>query len=210
MPAKIALTVSIALMVVVVALTLTRSSPRVVRAGVRSETTLATATGSAAVCQAGEILPAGVSAIRLGMEVAFGPKVLVRAYSGSRLLTSGSRPAGWTGSSVTVPVEPLEHTASHVKLCFSVPANSGYLQIYGAHIASGETAVGDKGQALPGRMSIEYLKSGGGSWWSRILSVARHMGIGHAVGGTWLALLVAALVATASALVVGLAWRELP
>jgi len=54
------------------------------------------------------------------------------------------------------------------------------------------------------------MEPGGGSWWSRALSVARHMGIGHAISGTWVALLVAALVAALCALVIRLGWRELP
>lgn len=207
---KVTLLVSLALVVAVGALTLTRSPPRVVRVSAKPEETLGATTGSATVCQAGEMLPAGVSAIRFGLAASFGPEVLARAYSGSRVLTAGSRAADWTGSSVTVPVGPLEHAVSHVKLCLYVRANSGRLQLYGVHTAVGQAAVGGKGQPLPGRMSVAYLAPGGGSWWSRRLSLARHMGIGHAISGTWVALLVAALVTAVCALVIGLAWRELP
>lgn len=210
MRAKVALALSLALMIVVVALTLTRSPLRVVRVGAKSKESLGTTTGSATVCQTGETLPASVSAIRLGMEASFGPRVLLRAYSGSRILTAGSRAADWTGSSVTVPVEPLEHAASPVKLCLYVPANSERLQLYGAHAVAAKAAVGREGQVFPGRVSVEYMEPGGGSWWSRALSVARHMGIGHAISGTWVALLVAALVAALCALVIRLGWRELP
>jgi hypothetical protein len=210
MRAKAALVLGLALMVVVGILTLTRSPLRVARVGVKSEEALGTTTGSASVCQAGETLPAGVSAIRLGLEASFGPKVLVRAYSGSRILTTGSRAADWTGSTVTVPVEPLDHAVSPVRLCFYVPANSERLQLYGAHAVAAKAAVGRDGQPLPGSVSVEYMAPGDGSWWSRALSVARRMGIGHAIGGTWVALLAAALVAVLSALVIGLGLRELP
>jgi hypothetical protein len=207
---KVVLVVSLALTVAVCAWTLTRSPSRVVRVSAKGEHVLGSTTGSAALCQAGETLPGGVSAVRLWLETSFGPKVLVRAYSGSRVLTEGSRAAGWTSSSVTVPVEPLEHTVSHVKLCFYVPANSGRLQLYGVPTAVREAAVGGEGQSLLGRVRVEYMAPGRGSWWSRALTVARHMGVGHAISGAWVALLVAALVAAVGALVIRLAWMELP
>ncbi len=210
MRARVALASSLALMAAVGAVTLTNAPARIVRVGAEAETALGSTTGTATVCQADELLPRGVSAIRLGLEASFGPKVLVRAYSGSRVLAEGSRAAGWTSASVTVPVTPLEHDASPVKLCLYVLANSEFLQLYGAHTSSAQAAVGNGGQVLPGRMSVEYLAPGSGSWWSRALSVARHMGVGHAITGTWVALLVGALVAGACTLVIGLAWRELP
>jgi hypothetical protein len=207
---RVALVLGLALMMVVAARTLTRAPPRVVRVAVRSEESLGTTTGTPTVCQANEALPSGVSAIRLGLEASFGPRLLVRISKGSQTLTSGSRAAGWTDSSVTTPVKPLDHEASNVKLCLYVPANSGRLQFYGASAAAGNTAVEATGHAFPGRISVEYLASGHGSWWSRALSVARHIGVGHAVSGTWVALLVVALLAAVFALTIGLAWRELP
>jgi hypothetical protein len=65
------------------------------------------------------------------------------------------------------------------------------------------------GQRLPGRIDIEYLGSGQGSWWSRLLPVARHMGLGRAFSGTWIVLLVAAMVAAVGALAGRLVLREL-
>jgi hypothetical protein len=207
---KVALLLSCVLMVFVGVLTLTGSPPRVLHSGVGPEESLGSTTSSATLCQTGETLPAGVSAIRIGMEASFGPKVLVSAYSGSRLLTTGSRSSNWTGSSVTVPVAPIAHGAMDAKLCIDVPVNSERLQLWGAHAPAGKTAVGGKGEPLPGRVNVEYLGPGHGSWWSRALSVARHIGLGHPVSGTWVALLLAMLTAAVCALVIGLAWRELP
>lgn len=208
--ARIALLLSLALLVIVGVLTLTHAPPRILGKGAISEESLGSTTGSATVCQADETLPRDTSAIRIGMEASFGPKVLVRAYSGSRILATGSRRSNWTGSSVTVPITPASHSASDVRLCFYVPANSERLQLWGAHAVAGKTAVGGKGEALPGRVSVEYLGHGEGSWWSRTLSVARHIGLGHSVDGTWVALIFAMLVAAVSALMVGLAWSQLP
>jgi hypothetical protein len=208
--ARATLLASLALMLLVGALVLARTPLRVVRVGGSSVESLGTTTGSAAVCQQGEALPANVSAIRLGLEASFGPKVLLQAYSGSRAIATGSRGAGWTGSTVTVPVDPLKHAAAPVKICFQVPANSGHLQLYGAPASTSKAAVEGDGQALSGRVSVEYLAPGGGSWWSRAQSVARHMGLGRALEGTWVALLAALLALAASAVAIGLAWRTLP
>ena len=208
--ARLALVLSLTVVAAISAWTLTRAPLRVVRVAAKPEEELGSTTGKPTVCQANEVLPDQVSDIRLGLGASFGPTVLVRAYSGSQVVTSGNRTANWTGSSVTVPVKPLKHTASHVKLCFYVPANSGSLQLYGARAAADNDARTGSGQLLPGRMSIEYLVSGHGSWWSRALTVSRHMGIGRAFSGTWIVLIVAALAAAVSALVIGLAWRELP
>ena len=209
-PAKLTIIVSLALTVVLGVVTLTRSPPRVVRASARGEDVVVVSAGDTAVCQGGEVLPGGVSAIRLWLEAEFGPPLRVRVYTGSRVLTEGRRGAGWTASGVTVPVAPLKRTVSGVKLCFTAQPNTERLQLYGVNTGTREVAVGSKGQPLAGHMTVEYLAPGGGSWWSRALSVARHMGIGRAVSGTWLALLVAALMAAAIVLATRLVWRELP
>lgn len=208
--ARVALILSLALIVIVGALTLTRSPLRVVRVSVKPEGALASTTGTPTVCQADEILPRGVSAIRLGLEASFGPKVLLRAYSHSRVLTAGNRASDWTGSSVTVPVKPLGRTVSYVKVCFSVPTNDGLLQLYGVPTGTRQAAVEDEGHPLPGRVNIEYMTPSGNSWWSRAVSLGRHIGVGHAISGTWVALLLATLMVAVISLVIGLAWRDVP
>ena len=85
----------IALIVAVGALTLTHSPPRVVKKGVKATYLAATISGAAALCQANEALPAGVSAIRLSLEAFFGSKVRITAYQGSRVIAEGRRSADW-------------------------------------------------------------------------------------------------------------------
>lgn len=63
---------------------------------------------------------------------------------------------------------------------------------------------------LGGRVGVEYLAAGRGSWWSRLSSVAAHLGLGRAYSGAWIALLVAALMAAVGVLAVRLTARELP
>jgi hypothetical protein len=201
--------VGVALMLAVGALTLTRSPPRVVGAGTRSTgTILAIATEAVEVCEGGEALPAGVSAIRLSLAGDYGSRLRVTASSGAQVLTEGARGPDWTGSSVTVPVTPLKQPASHVTLCIDLGPNSEPIIFAGISTPAREAAESSAGQKLTGRVGVEYLGAGRGSWWSRILAVARHMGIGHALTGTWVALLIAALVAAVGLLAMRLALRE--
>ena len=224
---SIALAVGIALLAVVGAVTLTRAPPRVVRVGEPGGDvvagTLARAAIDFAVCQPGEALPAGVSGIRLALWAFYGANVHVRVYKGSQVLTAGSRGADWTSDSVTVPVRPLDHSSSGVTLCFGMGPNSQPISLLGVaapptsaasvNTASDEPSpafMAGEHAALPGRIGVEYLAAGTGSWWSRILSVARHMGLGRSYAGTWIALLVAALMAAVGVLAIRLTWRELP
>jgi hypothetical protein len=223
----VTLAVGIALLVLAVAVTLTRSPPRVVRAvaqevvGRGERRKLGLTASDIAICQANEVLPAGVSGIRLSLRAFYGARVHVVAYSGSTVLAAGRRGADWTAQSVTVPVEPLARASTHVKLCFAIGPNSEPVAILGALAPARETAVAltshrltpaaaIAGVPLGGRVGVEYLAAGRGSWWSRLSSVAGHMGLGRAYSGAWIAFLVAALMAAVGVLAVRLTARELP
>jgi len=52
-------------------------------------------------------------------------------------------------------------------------------------------------------MRIEFLKPGKRSWLSSASSVARHMGLGRWIHGTWMVLLVIALL---GAILLGASW----
>jgi hypothetical protein len=199
----------IALIIAVGALTLTHSPPRVVRAGPKAVAQLGATIGTGEICQPNEVLPAGVSAIRIAVGSYYGARVRVRVRSGSRVLAEGRRLPDWTGTSVTVPIVALQHTASHVTLCFYVGPNSELIFFQGSPASARESAVLNASEPLGGRVGVEYLAPGRGSWWSRILPVARRLGIGHALTGTWVALLVAALVAALGVLAVRLTWRAI-
>jgi hypothetical protein len=221
--ARVTFAAGIALLLAACAVTLTRSPPRVVRAvGQLEDAQLGTVTDDTAICQGGEVLPAGVSGIRLLMRAFYGAPVRVVLYSGSRVLTEGRRSADWTGQSVTVPVKPLARATANVRLCFAIGPNSEPVAFIGALAIRGETALiavngvpapaaaAGAEQPLGGREGVEYLAAGSGSWWSRLSSVASHMGLGRAFSGSWIALLVAALMVAAGVLAVRLTLRELP
>jgi hypothetical protein len=223
--AAITFCVGIALMVGVGAVVLTGSPPRVVRVGGRvgivGNLILHRATRQIAVCQPDETLPSHVSAIRLATLAFFGSPVRVVVYSGSLVLTEGSRGADWTGASATVPVKPVSHSTSRVTICFALAPNNEAILLWGvptplqrAAVFSHsptltEAAVASAGRTLGGRVGVEYLAGGGSSWWSRLLTVARRMGLGRAFSGTWIALFVAALMVVVGALAVRLSLRDL-
>jgi len=204
MRVRVALAAGLALMAIAVGATLTDSPPTVAWTDSTPLTEPLTQTmRSARVCQADEMLPRGTSAVRLSLFAIFGPRLTVKAYAGGRVLTSGVRDAGWTGEVVTVPVQPVRHGASHVKLCFALGRTSEVIGMIGGPASPGQArAVGD-GQQLGGRMRIEYVKPGRRSWWSLAPSVARRMGLGHTAAGTWIVLL---LLAVMAAVLAGASW----
>lgn len=224
---KVTLVVGVALLAAVCAVALTRSPPSVARVGVPTGDTRATPLGKVlgdiAICQSGETLPAGVSGVRVGMWAFYGAKMHVRVYSGSRILTEGSRGPNWTGTSVTVPVKPVDREASGVEVCIGVGPNSQPLLLLGLSTPARESATAAVGVHSPtpaaaasrhtllgGRIGLEYLAAGRGSWWSRVSSVVKHMGLGRSYSGPWIAFLVAALMAAVGALAIRLTLRGLP
>lgn len=213
------------ILVLVAAVALTRSPPKVVGVGVpvgdAHDSPLGRDLGDASICQPGETLPAGTTAVRLGMWAFYGAKMHVRVYSGSRVLTEGSRGPNWTSDSVTVPVRPLARRATGVVVCVGIGPNSQPLTLLGVEKPSSEAAsttlgvsaatlaaAGASHQQLGGKLGIEYLSGGGGSWWSHVVAVAKRMGYGRAFSGTWIALLVVALMAAVGVFAVRLTLRE--
>ncbi len=207
---KLTFGAGIVILGLLVALAMTQAPPRVLRAGPKISSELATSTGDGTVCQRGEVLPAGASAIRISVTAFIGARVRVAVFSGAHVIAEGAHGPDWSGTSVTVPITPVHQTVDHTKVCAYVGPNSQPIYILGSPSAPQEAAENGFGQPLNGRIQTEYLASAEGSWWSRILTVARHMGLGHALEGTWVVLLIAALVASALLLSIWTALRELP
>jgi hypothetical protein len=170
---------------------------------------LTTTAGAARACQAGERLPRGTIAIRLSLGALTGTALTVRALSGERVVASGERGSGWDGQTVTVPVRAVTHTIAPVKVCFAVPEPGEELTLFGSPTGRTTAAVAGSGQALPGRLRIEYLGRGRTSWLALLPSVTRHMGLGRAWSGIWIAFLVPALMLAAVIVASRLIVREL-
>jgi hypothetical protein len=207
-------------MAAIAAVTLGHSPPRVLRAnGTGTSGPLISTARDLSVCQTGETLPANVSAIRLSMWAFLGWKINVKLYSGKQVVTEGSRGPDWTGTSVTVPVKPVAQPIRGATLCFMTGPNSEPELLLGGPAPEKQVAAllepgvpapeASLLGRLPGRLSAEYLSSGEASWWSRIGTVATHMGLGRAFTGSWIALLVAALMLAVAVLTVRLTLREI-
>jgi hypothetical protein len=205
------------------AVTLTRSPVRVAyQSGSPEHALLGVTIGDTVLCQADELMPAGIAAIRLPMVVFFGMPVSLMVFEGSRVIASGSHDADWTGTSVTVPVRPLSRPIPDTKICVAMSPNSEPVVIPGDRALPTRAAVTLRsttltaaaaeasGAPLSGRMALQFLTPGRKSWWARILTVARRMGLGRAFAGTWIALLVAALMLLVAALALRLTLREVP
>lgn len=162
-----------------------------------------------AACQADEVLPRGTSAIRMRVFAFLGPRVTIAVRAHGRMIAHGERGSGWTGGVVTVPVGALAATVRGVDVCFTVALNGDETgDLVGERTTAGRAARGPAG-SLPGRVRLEYLRPGSSSWWSLAPSVARRMGLGHAWGGTWSAVLVLVLMGCVALLCTALALREL-
>jgi hypothetical protein len=208
--AAVALVAGLGLIAIVIVITLS-GSPLVVaqtNATPANEPILEAGSGAGA-CQAGEALPAGTSAIRLTLVAAVGPRVSVTVQSGGRVLADGAAGSGWTSGAVTVPVKPLARSASQTRICFRLGHALETVLLGGAHTGAAVAARTIEGRTLPGRFTVEYMRSGHSSWWSSAQTVVRQMGLGRAPSGGWVALLVLVLMGAALASASWLALKEL-
>jgi hypothetical protein len=210
--ARVRVVLAAALVCIALALGLTLShAPTVV---IRTNSTppvarLATTYSAAAACQDGEALPAGASAIRLALLSDTGPHVRVTVTSGAHTLTSGAADSGWTGSAVTAPIKAPARTRSSVRLCFELGPTAERVGIVGAPTPPAVAATGRDGRRLPGRVSVEYLRTGRSPWSSLALTVARRMGLGRMPAGSWIVLPPIALMGASIALACWALLREL-
>jgi hypothetical protein len=203
-----ALALGLALIATALAVVVSRSP--LVPAGrghITSRTLLGYTTGNDTICQGGETIPAGTSAVRLALAANIGPRVTFAAYAGSRVLTRGAREAGWgIDETVTVPVRAISRTVQDARVCTTIGAAIGRIEVLGA---IGRVRRSGGGYSPSPEIEIEYLRRGRGSWWSRASSIARRMGLGRAPRGAWDVVLVVLLTAALVVLVCGLIFGEL-
>jgi hypothetical protein len=193
---RVTVALAVALALVVVALVVTLSGAPLVVARVNTSLPverLAAMHSGAGACQADELVPAGTSAIRLGLWSAAGPRLKLTVLSGTRAITSGAVSSGWTTGAVTVPVGAVAHTTPHARICFGLGRSPDEVLVIGSHADTNAAAARSRnGSTLAGRIKVEYLRPAGASWWSHARAVARHMGLARAPSGTWTVLLLVA------------------
>jgi hypothetical protein len=198
---KIVLATGLALIAIAVFVVLLRSPATVVATnGIPPRALLASSRTDVGLCQAGETLPAGTSAIRLQVEATTGPRVSVDIFEGRRAVTQGTLGPGWFGSVVTVPLRPLSRPLRHATVCFQLTSLSGEITVIGSP-TNRAIAATVNGRPFPGRVGIVYLAPARESWWSMAGAVIEHMGLGRAASGTWIVFPIVAL--AAAAIVVG-------
>jgi hypothetical protein len=180
---RLALAVGLAACALALAITLSRSPP--VLAGTNSvaaEGFVATTRGNATFCQDGETLPSGTSAIRLSVNTNISPKVEAVVYSGSRMVTHGAQQPGPLTAAIAVPVTPLQRTVVDAKVCFELGPVVEPMRLLG-----GRTHPQRRGEKPAIKIKVEYLRAGRRSWWSLVPTLARHIGLGRAPSGAWVA-----------------------
>lgn len=193
-----AIVVGLVLLAIALAVTLSgRPLVAVQTNGVLAAEPLAEGTSNSRACQNGELLPAGTSEIRLTLVAAVGPQVSVSVFSGRRLLTSGVTGSGWTSGAVTVPVKPFPHPISNVRICFRLGPAAELVQLLGSPTRRVVAATTSTGVPLRGRFTVEYMKPGLHTWWAAPRRVARRLGLGRAPSGSWITLLLLALMGIA-------------
>jgi hypothetical protein len=206
----IALLAGLALVAIAVSIALSSSAVVVVGTnGTRLRQSLGSTVNGVTACQAGETLPRNTSAVRLSLFASVGSAVAVHVLSGGRVLTSGEHGPAWTGGSVTVPIRGLPLTVSDVTTCFTIRRSRTSVSLYGGPTPRSQAARLPEGALLPGRLRVEYLRQSESDWWSMVLPIARRMGLGRAMAGTWVAPFVILLMLVVTALVGVLVARTL-
>ena len=151
--------------------------------GVPDASTVAYVAGGELACDPGGTLPQGTTAIRVSLADNVGPSVGLKAFSGAKIVTAGTRQAGWgIDDSVTVPVRRVPYTVRDARICIAIGRNTEDILVNGARVGTKAGRI----EALP---RMEYLRPSRRSWASVLSAIAHHMGLAHAPGGTWVAYL---------------------
>ncbi len=193
---------------IAIAITLSRSPLTVARRDTSSVTAVLTAHNKTTICQAGESIPRGTSAIRLTLDTFTGPRVTVTVSAHERIIARGERGSGWTGGAVTVPVDRIPEEVRDARVCFTPYLNGD--ETAALSVSASKPAAVEGTRTLPGHARIDYLEPGHSSWWSLAPEVARRMGLGRAASGTWIVVLAIALMAGVVVLSARVLIRELP
>jgi hypothetical protein len=208
---RIAVLIGLTVIAAALALTLSHSPISIAQVNDTHHELLLQTAHKTAGCQTEEVLPAGISAIRLEAFATAGPRVRLSVSASGRTIVHGEVAPGWTGGAVTVPVRTLPRPTSGATLCFYFYTNGEETIYYeGSSLTrTGSIPARTISGSLPGRIRVEYLRPGHSSWWSLATRAARRMGLGRAWSGTWIAFFVALLMAGVVLLSSRLALREL-
>lgn len=134
------------------------------------------------LCQAGETIPPGTDALRLGLSASVGPELTVTVASNGQTVENTIRGSAWAGGPVTVGTHRLTSGIANADICVHLPRVRTGISLFGAAAKAGGTTF--EGKPVPVRMSVEYLGSAKASWST---AVARRMGQGRSPAGMFVA-----------------------
>jgi hypothetical protein len=160
------------------------------------------------LCQAGEVVPKGSTAIVAWLEAFTGPRVSAEVIEGGQIVGRGQHGSGWAGRSVTIPLSRPSPGSSDATVCFiAAPRDEGLIARGGP--VNGPARLTENGRLLQGRMATEYLRPGRRTWLSLAAPIARHLGLGRLPSGMWapittILLMAAAIVVLVRSIVHGL------
>lgn len=206
---KVALAVALALVAVAIGAVLSHSPLTVVgRNSVQAPLYRdGSVSADASSCQPAGTVPEGTSAIRISLGANVNPKIGVKVFAGSHLVTRGELGAGGgLNASATVPVRPVSSTVREAQICMTLGPSAEPVGIRG--IPTQLTANGVY-RLQDVKLRTEYLRPGPKSWWSRASSIVYRMGLGRAAGGEWIAFLVLAMMLAVVVLASRLTLKEL-
>ena len=162
---------------------------------------------NASSCQPAGTVPRGTSAIRISLGANVNPRITVKVFSGSRLVTQGTQGAGGgLNASATVPVKRVASTVDNAVLCMTLGPSAEVVGIRGIPTQQSPSTIY---QLQDVKLRTEYLRPGPSSWWSRASAIAHRFGLGRAAGGTWIGFLVIAVMFAVAALASRLTLKEL-
>jgi hypothetical protein len=206
----ITLAAGVALIGVAIVVVLARSQPTVAATNSVSATNYIELEerGRLSECQPAAAIPQGTSAVRIGVEgLYFSPAASVTLLAGSHFIARGHHvPGGPAAPNVTVPIGRLSHAVRGARVCIAIGPALEPIRFYGAPRHLSTQATNPLQEAI---LHLDYLRAGSRSWWSRVSSIAYHMGLGHAPGGAGVVFLLILLMLAVIAATCRLALQEL-
>jgi hypothetical protein len=204
---QIALVVGLALIAAAIAIVLSSSPIAVIGTNSIAEEATENVNGDIGGCQYVGQVPRGTSAIRIPLAANSGPQVNIQVLAGSHRVSEGERAAGWgADETITVPINALAHTIDNARICTTLGSTIESVGLRG--MPASTTSLHNHGLAGVA-LRMEYLQPGPQSWGSLLPSISRTLGFGHAIGGSWIILLLLAIMISLVALTSYLALGEI-
>jgi predicted membrane protein DUF2142 len=171
------------------------------RNGVRPTAAVADIEEGETACQPGELLPAGTATVRIFARAHEppGPRLTLTLRRGRHVL---GRYGGRMHGDAIVPIRRVTRDLEGVTVCLTAGPGRG-ISLYGDATPPDVGQLSNTTSDRPVSATIEYLRGGRESWWSRAAAIATRIGRGRAgLRGAWIAWAAAALVLAAIALAV--------